>query len=94
MKAESGDGNFSGAVSALSPAGKSKFVGAHVSAADGLHNSFKNAQAIGADAFALFLKNQRRWDSPPLSSQVVEKFTKCLSHGNIPESKILPHGPT
>ncbi|MGM0534293.1 MAG: deoxyribonuclease IV, partial [Campylobacterota bacterium] len=43
-----------------------KYVGAHVSASGGVYNAPKNAQAIGAKAFALFTKNQRRWDAKPL----------------------------
>ena len=40
-----------------------KFVGAHTSAAGGVFNAVKNAEAIGAKAFALFTKNQKRWDA-------------------------------
>ena len=38
-----------------------KFIGAHVSAAGGVENAPVNAHAIGAKAFALFTKNQRRY---------------------------------
>ncbi len=43
-----------------------RFVGAHVSAAGGVRNAPRNAAALGATAFALFVKNQRQWSAPPL----------------------------
>lgn len=48
-----------------------KFIGAHVSAAGGVENAPVNAHAIGAKAFALFTKNQRQWQSPPLSDKSI-----------------------
>lgn len=42
-----------------------KFIGAHVSAGGGVELAPVNAHGIGANAFALFTKNQRRgWRSP------------------------------
>ena len=38
-----------------------KFIGAHVSAAGGVDLAPMRAQEIGANAFALFTKNQRQW---------------------------------
>ncbi len=43
-----------------------KYIGAHVSAAGGVENTIARAQAIGANAFALFTKNQRQWQAAPL----------------------------
>ena len=40
-----------------------KYIGAHVSAAGGVENTIARAQAIGANAFALFTKNQRQWQA-------------------------------
>ena len=38
----------------------SKYIGAHVSASGGICNAILNAEAIGANAFALFTRNQRK----------------------------------
>ncbi len=38
-----------------------KFIGAHVSASGGVEAAPVNASEIGANAFALFTKNQRQW---------------------------------
>ncbi|BCD67422.1 deoxyribonuclease IV [Nitratiruptor sp. YY09-18] len=69
----------------------SKFVGAHVSASGGVENAPKNAQKIGAKAFALFTKNQRQWKAKPLSQESIEKFNEYLYEAGIQKKHILPH---
>ena len=47
--------------------------------------------AIGANAFALFTKNQMRWTDTPLAEKDIEKFKEeCNKHGFSPY-QILPH---
>ena len=48
-----------------------KYVGAHVSSSGGVENAPLNAAKINARAFALFTKNQRRWQSPPLTPESI-----------------------
>lgn len=68
-----------------------QYVGAHVSAAGGVHNAPLNARRIGADAFAFFTRNQRRWRAAPLTEEEVAAFrANCRSCGYGP-SQILPH---
>jgi deoxyribonuclease IV len=68
-----------------------KYLGAHVSAGGGVENAPINAHEIGAKAFALFTKNQRQWQSAPLTQSSIEKFKKnCDMYGYLPE-QILPH---
>jgi len=67
------------------------WIGAHVSASGGVENAPDNAKEIGANAFALFTKNQRRWDAKPLTDKSIEQFRKrCEKHGFQPR-QILPH---
>jgi len=68
-----------------------KYVGAHTSAAGGVFNAVKNAQKIGAKAFALFTKNQRQWKAKDLESDVIDKFKKALEESGIEAKHILPH---
>jgi len=68
-----------------------KFVGAHTSASGGVYNAVTNAQKIGAKAFALFTKNQRRWDAKPLDTKTIDKFQKLLDESGILPKHILPH---
>ncbi|WP_281212326.1 deoxyribonuclease IV [Shewanella insulae] len=67
------------------------WVGAHVSAAGGIANAPLNAQKIGANAFALFTKNQRRWQAAPLCPSQIEAFKANCEQANIPPDAILPH---
>ena len=68
-----------------------KYIGAHVSAAGGVQNAPLNAASIGANAFALFTKNQRQWVAPPLTDQQVEEFLINMDAGNFTADQVLPH---
>ncbi len=68
-----------------------KFIGAHVSTAGGVQNAPLNAIKIGAKAFALFTKNQRRWKAKPLDENSIEKFRENLEKSKINTDHILPH---
>lgn len=69
----------------------SKFVGAHTSAAGGVFNAVKNAETIGAKAFALFTKNQRQWVAKDLDTETIDKFKKALEDSGIQAKHVLPH---
>lgn len=67
------------------------YLGAHVSAAGGVDKAVERAVAIGADAFALFTKNQRQWRAKPLDEATIAAFrTACAAHDFGP-GQILPH---
>lgn len=68
-----------------------KRLGAHVSASGGVENAPLNAVAIGADAFALFTKNQRQWQAAPLTEKSIEAFKKNCAEAGISSDWILPH---
>ncbi|KAJ5662698.1 DNA-(apurinic or apyrimidinic site) lyase 1 [Penicillium macrosclerotiorum] len=69
------------------------FVGAHVSAAKGVFNSITNSTHIGGNAFALFLKSQRKWENPPLQDEHRDQFRKMSVEHNYDAAKhVLPHG--
>jgi len=68
-----------------------KFVGAHVSSSGGVFKAPINANKIGAKAFALFTKNQRRWDSKPLTTQDIDKFKENMEKFGFQSNQILPH---
>ncbi|MDA3048558.1 deoxyribonuclease IV [Campylobacter sp. JMF_08 NE1] len=68
-----------------------KRVGAHVSAAGGVFNAPLNAQKIGADAFALFVKNQRQWSAKPLRDSDIAQFRANLATTGIRAEHILAH---
>jgi deoxyribonuclease-4 len=68
-----------------------KYIGAHVSSSGGVENAPVNAAQIGANAFALFTRNQRQWVSKPLTEESILAFKHgCEKYGFKPEY-ILPH---
>lgn len=68
-----------------------KYVGAHVSAADGVGNAPLEAHKIGAKAFALFTRNPSRWNSASIKQKEIEAFkVNCKQLGFEPQ-QILPH---
>lgn len=68
-----------------------KYIGAHVSASDGVSQAPVNAGVIGARAFALFTRNPSRWSSKPISEKEAEAFrSNCLEYG-YSSGQILPH---
>ncbi|MCK5110709.1 MAG: deoxyribonuclease IV [Arcobacteraceae bacterium] len=68
-----------------------KFVGAHVSTSGGVQNAPLNAMKIGAKAFALFTKNQKRWDAKPFETKTLDAWFKNLEESCILPKHILPH---
>ncbi|KAI1979242.1 DNA-(apurinic or apyrimidinic site) lyase [Ophidiomyces ophidiicola] len=69
------------------------FVGAHVSASKGVQNAVTNSMHIGGNAFALFLKSQRKWNNPPLQDEHRDQFRALCSEHKYNASKyVLPHG--
>ena len=68
-----------------------KYLGAHVSTAGGVHTAPRRAQALGAAAFAIFTRNQRRWAAKPLAEQEVGAFREQCAAVGIPLQRVLPH---
>ena len=68
-----------------------KFLGAHVSASGGLYNAPLNAKAIGANAFAMFTKNQKQWSAKPLTADEIAQFRAAVADGGFSPDYILPH---
>ena len=68
-----------------------KYIGAHVSASGGVCNAILNAEAIGANAFALFTRNQRSWVSKPLATDEINAFRTLLAERGFDPKQVLPH---
>ncbi|CAA9956973.1 hypothetical protein CFE70_000554 [Pyrenophora teres f. teres 0-1] len=68
-------------------------IGAHVSIAGGVHNAIINTVYIGANAFAMFMKNQRKWESKDIDPEHIDFFVKwCEDHKINAAECCLPHG--
>lgn len=73
--------------------GLKMYIGAHVSCAKGVHNSVINSLHVGGNAFAMFLKSQRKWDNPPLQDDHRDQFkARCAEHDYNAAQHVLPHG--
>ena len=59
-------------------------LGAHVSAAGGLHKAFKRGQALGCDALQIFVKNANRWHAKPLTDEAVAQFQQAHEQEPLP----------
>lgn len=68
-----------------------KFIGAHVSASGGVEQAPVNANGIGANAFALFTKNQRQWVAKPILEDSVDQFKENCKTYHLDAAYILPH---
>ncbi len=68
-----------------------KYIGAHVSASGGVEIAPVNAHEIGANAFALFTKNQRQWVARPLTEESIREFKGNCGKLSFDARYILPH---
>ncbi|MBA5762276.1 deoxyribonuclease IV [Vibrio sp. 404] len=68
-----------------------KYIGAHVSAAGGVDQAPMRAREIGANAFALFTKNQRQWAAKPLEAKTISAFKANCKMLGFTAEQILPH---
>ncbi|WP_295900584.1 deoxyribonuclease IV [uncultured Vibrio sp.] len=68
-----------------------KLIGAHVSAAGGVDLAPMRAREIGANAFALFTKNQRQWKAKPLEAKTISAFKANCKMLGFDTGHILPH---
>ena len=68
-----------------------KYLGAHVSASGGVCNALLAAEALGANAFALFTRNQKAWVSRPLELETITSFRMLMLERGFTAAQILPH---
>lgn len=68
-----------------------KHIGAHVPVSGGVETAPANALTIGANAFALFTKNQRQWVAKPLTAQSITLFKELCEKHDFDARYILPH---
>ena len=68
-----------------------KRIGPHVHTTGGVQNAPQNAKSIGATAFGLFTKNQRRWVAKPLDPATIDAFLKNVTENGYSHRNILAH---
>lgn len=65
-----------------------KKIGAHLSISEGIESIQKQMELLECETCAIFVKNNRKFESPPLSNETIEKFKNTVKNKEI----ILPHG--
>jgi deoxyribonuclease-4 len=64
-------------------------IGAHTSAAGGVHNALLEGAKIGATTIQLFTANQKRWSSKPLSEEAISLWKSALDETGL--TKVMSH---
>lgn len=91
MISKSNPGTIINNLQLITPLTHMKFIGAHVGVEGGIASAPRNAQAIGAKAFAMFTRNPSRWKSEPLSPTDIADFHQACEAGGYTPEVILPH---
>ena len=68
-----------------------KYLGAHVTAAGGVENAILHADQIKATAFALFIRNHRRWEDRELGDKSIRLFRERMGGYGFTADQVLPH---
>lgn len=68
---------------------KDLLLGAHTSAAGGVHNALYEGKEIGATTVQLFTANQRQWNSRSLSQEAIDLWNKALDETGL--TSIMSH---
>ena len=62
-----------------------------MSAAGGVDNAPKNAKEIGATAFSLYTRNQRRWTAKPYEQTTIDAFHEAMRTEGYTADQVIPH---
>jgi deoxyribonuclease-4 len=68
-------------------------VGMHVSIAGSIDRAVDNALILGCNAFQIFTRNPRGWNTKPLSNDVITNFREKLSTSKIDRFATVAHMP-
>ena len=67
------------------------YIGPHVSIGGGVANAPKNAKALGATGFGMFVKNQRQWTAAPYAPADIEAFKHQMAVDGYTAAQVMPH---
>jgi deoxyribonuclease-4 len=65
------------------------WIGAHTSAAGGVHNALYEGREIGATAIQLFTRNQKQWIGKPMSDEEVRLWEEAIAETGI--GQVMSH---
>lgn len=58
-------------------------LGAHMSAAGGVHTAFERGQEAGCESMLVFTKSNRQWKAKPLSDEEIDAYKKAEAEHDI-----------
>lgn len=58
-------------------------IGAHISAAGGIHKAFARADALSCESMQIFTRNQRQWLSKELAFSEIEDFYRASKESTV-----------
>lgn len=67
------------------------YLGTHASAAGGVDRAVARAKELGCRAFQLFVKNNNRWEAPPISPETAAAFKAALAESGIEPANVFAH---
>ena len=73
----------------MNQAKQSLLIGAHTSAAGGVHNAILEGARIGATTIQLFTSNQKRWQSKPIDEAEINLWKAALEETGL--SQVMSH---
>ncbi len=65
-------------------------LGAHISAAGGLHQAFARGESAGCHTLQIFSKNERQWRSKPLTEESIAQFKAEAARSGL--GPVMVHG--
>ena len=65
-------------------------LGAHISAAGGLHQAFARGEAVGCHTVQIFSKNERQWRAKPLLEESIAQFKAEAARSGL--GPVMVHG--
>ncbi|WWP00020.1 MAG: deoxyribonuclease IV [Candidatus Dasytiphilus stammeri] len=68
-----------------------KYIGAHVSTSGGIEQAVLRANKLHATAFSIFVKNQRQWNTIPLSDYTINRFRNLCEQYQFTSKQIISH---
>lgn len=66
-------------------------LGSHMSIAGGVDKAPDRAALAGCDAMQVFVKNNNRWEGPPIPPDAVPRFHDGLARAGIPIDAVFAH---
>ncbi len=67
------------------------YLGPHVSISQSVAFAPERAHSFGATGFALYTKNEKRWEAPPLTEETCTNFKTNMEKFGFAPDMVLPH---